>query len=840
MGAIQQKTSLRRPVVAGLAIALISGVVVFAGASVASGQEAADCRSESMGSLGATTENVLRATGRWTTSDCESRFRPGSDAHTFTFEVHSPGRVRIELTSAEADPYLYLMAADGTRITDDDDGGSGLAARIERDLIPGVYLLEATTVGGRGRGAADFTLTVGRVAGCGIGNLGVLLPGADLIATGSWSLDTCGSRIVSSHPAYNYSFILPADGRVRIELVSDNGDPVLSLASLGRVIGANDDGAGAYNSRIEQHLPAGLYFIEATTYLARDLQPLRADFTLTVHLVDEVSQQQNFNLKVEQVHLPSEVIAGDSTPVNYRVGNIGGGDLPGGGNTTYVYAVGRVEGGQRSSDFHGPVAGPGGRWPAGASYHSDASVGSATSVANSAAAPLEITYNNSGPAWLFVGIFTDDANGDEIGFQGVWHNLTVLSGPVFEPVEVEVDGTTYRVSAAADEHGAVTTSVRSVTDPAVEAEGAARAEAIYTAGVHTQLLEGLFDRPAVVALGDAAGEDTEPQDVIVPNPSSGLSREAFGARYAAAVEASGLAEVLADAEAIDPSALQATVRSLGESAVGEYAPLAASWDALLERSENGEALSLGEAVALQSQLAYAESVLAPAATAARIVAAADEATLGWDDPEVAAMASELGDCDPGESALGDALEAAGADVEGLTAIDAELRAVLPLWGQAADSALCAVAALDDGTVWFLQRLGIDASDELSERLALGHPPAAEPAPTYGLRVIARLGADGRIEHAVELDDGRRVLPDRRYLRADAPVDKWRSGSSVELDGALLGTIRSRRLDDGRVELGFVDATDEAILPDIRYLPADLPEGVWYRSSQVQVTAEPGN
>ena len=78
--------------------------------------------------------------------------------------------------------------------------------------------------------------------------------------------------------------------------------PVLSMASLdGAVIGANDDGGGARNSRIEQYLPAGVYFLEATTYLTRDLQPLDADFTLTVRLVDELAQQQSFQIKVEKV-----------------------------------------------------------------------------------------------------------------------------------------------------------------------------------------------------------------------------------------------------------------------------------------------------------------------------------------------------------------------------------------------------------------------------------------------------------------------------------------------------------------------------------------------------------
>ena len=401
----RRNTGMRKSAMACLAVALIAGVLALAGAGAVSGQASPGCDARDLGTLSGSADAVLEAKGRWSTRDCDSRFRAGSDAHTYRFRVAVAGRIRIELASADADSYLYLLAEDGTRIADNDDGGDRLDARIERDLAAGVYTVEATTVGGRGRGPANFTLSVGRVAGCEITFLGSLEPGIDLTATGSWSLDTCGSRIVVSHPAHSYSFVLPADGRVRIDLESENGDPVLSLASLdGGVIGANDDGGELRNSRIEQYLPAGVYFIEATTYLTRDLQPLRADFTLTVHLVDEVAQQQSFQIKVEKVHLPEEVIAGDPVPVNYGVGNAGGGDLPGGGNLTFVYVVGRAEGGQRVIDFNGPIAGAEGRWPAGVAYHSDDRVASATSVMNPGVRPLEITFDTSGPAWLFVGV----------------------------------------------------------------------------------------------------------------------------------------------------------------------------------------------------------------------------------------------------------------------------------------------------------------------------------------------------------------------------------------------------------------------------------------------------
>ena len=99
-----------------------------------------------LGLLDSTPGSQLTASGRWTTEDCDSRFRVNSDAHTYQFEIDATGRIRVDLNSSDADSYLYLLDADGTRISENDDGGVGaLDARIERELEAGVYLIEATT-----------------------------------------------------------------------------------------------------------------------------------------------------------------------------------------------------------------------------------------------------------------------------------------------------------------------------------------------------------------------------------------------------------------------------------------------------------------------------------------------------------------------------------------------------------------------------------------------------------------------------------------------------------------------------------------------------------------------
>ena len=822
---------LRKPVralvMSGAVVALVATSLALAGSGTALGQEAAECEVTDLGTLGSSASSVLEAEGRWTAEDCDSRFRAGSDAHTYRFHVEEAGRVRIGLTSAEADSYLYLLTEDGGRITDNDDNGARLDARIERDLAPGTYLVEATTVGGRDRGPADFTLTVSRVAGCDFVHLGTLEPGVDLTASGSWSLETCGSRFVSAHPAHSYSFNLTEAARVRIDLESESGDPVLSLASLEHgIIGANDDGGEFRNARIEQYLQAGVYFIEATTYLERDYQPLQADFTLTVHLVDEAVQQQEPRLKIEELRTPAEVVAGDPFTVHYRIGNLGGGELPDDGSHALVYLVGR-----RVFDLLGSVSGV---WDAGVAYHTGEETASASSTAIDDITPFEATFNQSGPFWVFVGVVTEDAAGNEIGFHGLWHNLLVLSGPTFGPVDIKVDFRDFTVAAEADAEGEVTTEVTRVSDPDAEVDPQVQMQAVYAAGVLTQLLDGIFERPAIAELS----EESDPEQFTVANPSSSALIRAFGQQYAASLSASGLVDAWLAREVINPSAIEDLWLEAADAASSRYASAAADWRSLLNRTDGLSRLSFRDARTVHSQLAYAESIVAPAVAAGDIVTAARNADEGWNDPDVQEMMAEQSGCRPGSNALRRALEAAGIDnIDELLALDAEMRLERPVHGLAVDQTLCAAAAAGASLSRFLQRLSLDGSAELGEMLGLTPPAQAVETPEpHRLRIVVRLLDDGRLEHGVQLAGGERILPPARYLPADAPVGSWRVSGDVEVDGNAIGKIRSRHVAGGRTEVGFVGSDGGAITPDIAFLPADASAGVWYRSSEIEVPA----
>ena len=795
----------------------------------------AGCEVTDLGTIGAEVESELRADGRWTTGDCDSRFRAGSDAHTYRFEVAEGGRIRVDLAANEGDSYLYLLTEDGVRITDNDDGGAGLDARVERDLEPGVYMIEATTVGGRVRGPADFSLTVSRVAGCEPTPLGSLEPGMDLTASGSWTIDTCGSRFVVEHPAHSYLFDLAQGGRVRIDLMSENGDPVMSLVSMssGLIISANDDGGEGRNSQIDRFLGPGTYLIEATTYLERDYQPLMADFDLVIRFADEEERQSRPLLKIEQVRTPERVVAGQPFEVHYRTGNVGGGDLSEVGGTAAIYVVG-----PRVYERRGPIAASEERWQAGVSYHTGPETATAVSSSIAEVEAIEVILGRPGPSWVFVAVIADDESGEEVSFHGLWQNVMVLSGTAFDAVTVNVDGADHVVEAVADEEGMVTTTVSAVADPEADVDPSVRSRAIYTAGVHTQMLDGIFERPAVVRLAISGRLDP----VSVANPSSSALSEQFAGLYTSAVEASGLAAAIAEGEVINPVAVEDLILYMARSASAQFVTLGISWSAIERRIGEGESLSVADALAVHSELAYVERVVSPAVEAGRIVRAARAADLGWQDAGVQAMVDSFArraSCGRGAAGLRRVLGDAGStDVDGLFRLDAEMSAALPIYGLARSAILCAVVDADADNYRFLAGLDIAGSSEVQQMFGRELPSVTPVTPPstrlQRMRIIARLNGDGRIEHGVELPGGQQVLPARRFASTGDPTGRWLVSSDASADGNSLGTIRSRTLDDGRIELGFRDPSGEVITPEIRFLPADLPVGIWLRSSEIRV------
>lgn len=822
--------NLRSLVLVIAVLVAVGGFLTLQSEFRTSAQETPNCEVTDLGTLGSESDGGLNADGRWSTEDCDSSFHVDSDAHNYQFEVVDAGRVRIDLKSSDADAYLYLLDAEGDRITDNDDGGGSLDARIERDLAPDTYLIEATTVGGRRQGAADFSLSISRVEGCESEHLGALELGTDLTAMGTWTLDTCGSRFVVQHPAVGYTFEMATGGRVRIDLKSTEGDAVMSLISPTRgLIAANDDGGERRNSRIERYLEAGTYLIEATTYWERDAQLASADFELVVHLVDEEERQvSGFQMKIEAGIIPEQAIVGVPFDVHYRIGNVGNGTMTEDDGSVRVYAIAPDDWGRVDLTID-PETG----WPGGVSHHTSEVTANATSTESDEVYPFEITMEEAGTSWVWFVVVTDDPDGEEIGFHSQWRELKVLSGLEFEATTVSVDDIEYAVSSETDDEGEVTVLVSSVDDPDAEVDPTVRAKAIYTAGFKSEFLDGIFDRAAIADLP----ESEEIATVSVFDPSSQTLSIEFAKVFNETIADSDLDEGFAAGFVTDPRAVEDLILKSAASASAQYATLASAWRRIGEGVASGNALWYSEAKSVHSQLAYAERVIAPLVEAGEIVNAAREAEDGWDDEDVQSMVDALASdasCRTG-SALRDSLVSAGVtDVDSLIELDTELRAALPVYGLAIDAVLCATAEADGDNSRFLALLSPADSEELNALLE----PVSAPAPTAPrLRIIARLASDGRVEHGVEFSDGEQVLPEVRYLAADATPGIWHTSSDVELDESPLGKIRTRRLADGRVELAFVNTGGDVISPDIRFLPADLVSDIWIRSSEIEIPAE---
>ncbi len=828
-----------RALILALAAAVAAMALLFPHAA-SSAQEDPRCAATDLGRLSAPAEGGLQFAGSWSDQDCESEFRPGIGARYFEFEVAAGGRVRIELTSELADPYLYLSDSDGTRIGDDDDSGAGLNARIELDLAPGAYTIEATTVSARNAAGSEFGISVDYVQGCEIVPLGALTPDSPLSAAGSWSLDTCGSRIVVAHPAHSYLFQLPETGRVRIDLTSAKGDPVVSLATVdGVAIGANDDGGVGLNSRIDQYLPAGTYIVEATTYSRGGLQPAASDFELNIRIVNEQLAQLDPNPKVEFLAAPDEVVSGDPFPVHFRVGNHGGGGLYGNAASYLVLVRG-----PENRHWGNPVPVAESTWAPGASYHTGDPAASSTSIALGGLNSVDLRLEEPGSSWVLVALYALNENNRGLWFHATWKHVHVLESVEFGPTRVRVDGRTYAVEAAADADGSVTTTVSDVLDRERTLDPAEELQADYAAGIRRLVLDDLFAREGVAGLeestaGTVPGAPDPGLGKLTPQSAAAVAR--FADRYVAAVKESGLAAASAAGYMLDPGTVEQLILGSADDARGEYAAMAAGWRGLRSRAGAGGAITYAEALELHSELRYAESVLDSAISAGEIVAAARAAESGWDSDSVQTLVAEFENdaaCWGASGRFSDAITSAapGAAPAHLE-LDSELRVALPFFGAASDHALCATTEIDGANDRFFNLLKIDLSDPSQLPGYRYVPPEADAAPeSQSLRILARLTADGRIEHGVELADGSIILPDRRFLEAESGPGGPYHSSAVLVSDQSIGTIRSQVNSEGQILVSFQAADGARIVPKNRIVPTDASTGVWLRSSRIDVPA----
>ena len=223
--------------------------------------------------LGGLTAAVAQ-NGAWN-GDCASTHRSGSYARFYSFTLSQQGDVQIDLTSDE-DTYLYLLRgadANGSVVADNDDVESGNTdSRVTETLAPGTYTIEATTYDEGATG--DFSLSIVPAGatpppsgdGC-FQALGGLT--AAVAQNGAWNGDCASTHRSGSYARY-YTFALDQGAEVTVTLESSVDTFLYLLAGAGTggtVLHDNDDmETGTTNSQIREHLPAGTYTIEATTY----------------------------------------------------------------------------------------------------------------------------------------------------------------------------------------------------------------------------------------------------------------------------------------------------------------------------------------------------------------------------------------------------------------------------------------------------------------------------------------------------------------------------------------------------------------------------------------------
>jgi len=216
--------------------------------------------------------------GSWT-NECASENRTSRYARYYSFTLAADSVVTIDLTSSDANAYLYLMRGvdkSGAIVASDDDGGDGRNSQIVRALQPGQYTIEATTSSGSAI-EGSFELAIGTTAltFCAYEDLGTISGSQRLHRYGPWSgMESRGCNSVNRMDGHarHYRFTLAENSSVTISMRSSDVDasPYAYLI----------DGAGRYGDVIGEGaslrytLRPGTYTVEATT-----AEPRSADGT---------------------------------------------------------------------------------------------------------------------------------------------------------------------------------------------------------------------------------------------------------------------------------------------------------------------------------------------------------------------------------------------------------------------------------------------------------------------------------------------------------------------------------------------------------------------------------
>ncbi|MBB5516915.1 hypothetical protein FHS89_002959 [Rubricella aquisinus] len=246
-----------------------------------------------------------------------------SEQRTYTaiFELSNAGLVRLEAaaTNFDGDPVITLFDEAGAFLNSDDDGGGALNSRLEMDLAPGTYCVEAS---GFGTEVFDATIRVG-LADMGHAALTegtffedevTCTPETDALSIGAIGSDLSDAPVIltasaADTPFYRFSLMEPMP--ITLTAQNEDADPVLRVFdNTGAQLAENDDSDGL-NSRIDlaDPLPAGTYCVNVAA-----LSDTNAPITVSLSAYDE------------QAYLNSLYARGETTPPldgSYPVADLG-------------------------------------------------------------------------------------------------------------------------------------------------------------------------------------------------------------------------------------------------------------------------------------------------------------------------------------------------------------------------------------------------------------------------------------------------------------------------------------------------------------------------------------
>ncbi|MDB9314260.1 trypsin-like peptidase domain-containing protein [Spirulina sp. CS-785/01] len=191
----------------------------------------------------------------------------------YRFEATAGTRINIEMSSGQLDPYLILIAPDGSEVAQDDDGGGGRNARIVATLpLSGTYLLMANSYT-RGE-TGNYQLQARANSTASPSATGVLLQQEGFLGTQNL-------RLPDGSFYEEYRFEGRAGQSVTLTLESQEFDTYLILLNAqGDKLAENDDVTdGNTNSRLTVNLPrTGVYRVLVNSYQ----QGERGRYRLTV------------------------------------------------------------------------------------------------------------------------------------------------------------------------------------------------------------------------------------------------------------------------------------------------------------------------------------------------------------------------------------------------------------------------------------------------------------------------------------------------------------------------------------------------------------------------------